>query len=51
MRLLLAWLRSCIHMLWMLVTVVPWGIIMLAASLFVRGTPLYWMAARWLRSM
>ena len=49
MRLLLAWLRSCIHMLWMLVTVVPWGIIMLAASLFVRGTPLYWMAARWLR--
>ena len=48
MRLPLAWLRSCIHMLWMLVTVVPWGIIMLVASLWRRGVPLYWMAARWL---
>jgi len=36
-------------MAWMLVTVVPWGILMLAMSLRVRGTPLYWMAVRWLR--
>ena len=35
-------------MLWMLVTVVPWGIIMVAASLRIRGTPLWWMAVRWL---
>ena len=41
-------LRSTIHMLWMLVTVVPWGIIMLLASLRVRGTALWWMAVRWL---
>ncbi|MCY7308373.1 MAG: 1-acyl-sn-glycerol-3-phosphate acyltransferase [Rhodoferax sp.] len=41
-------LRSLLHMLWMLVTVVPWGIIMLLASLRVRGTPLWWMAVRWL---
>lgn len=33
----------------MLITVVPWGIIMLIASCWVRGNPLYWMAARWLR--
>jgi 1-acyl-sn-glycerol-3-phosphate acyltransferase len=33
----------------MLVTVVPWGIIMLTASIWRRGEPLYWMAARWLR--
>ncbi len=41
-------LRSTIHMLWMLVTVVPWGIIMLLASLRIRGTALWWMAVRWL---
>ncbi len=41
-------LRSTIHMVWMLVTVVPWGIIMLLASLRVRGTALWWMAVRWL---
>lgn len=35
-------------MLWMLVTVVPWGIIMVVASIWVRGTPLWWMAVRWL---
>ena len=41
-------LRSCLHMLWMLVTVIPWGIIMLVASVRVRGKPLWWMAVRWL---
>jgi len=41
-------LRSLLHMVWMLVTVVPWGIIMVLASLRVRGTPLWWMAVRWL---
>jgi 1-acyl-sn-glycerol-3-phosphate acyltransferase len=33
----------------MLVTVIPWAIIMLVASIRVRGNPLYWMAVRWLR--
>jgi 1-acyl-sn-glycerol-3-phosphate acyltransferase len=33
----------------MLVTVMPWAIIMLLASIRVRGNPLYWMAVRWLR--
>jgi 1-acyl-sn-glycerol-3-phosphate acyltransferase len=41
-------LRSCLHMLWMLVTVIPWGIIMLVASIRVRGKSLWWMAVRWL---
>jgi len=45
----MAFLRSTVHMAWMLVTVMPWGIIMLLMSLRVRGTPLYWMAVRWLR--
>jgi len=45
----LAFFRSVLHMAWMLVTVIPWGIIMLVASLWVRGTGLWWMAVRWLR--
>ena len=40
--------RSVLHALWMLVTVVPWGIIMCVSSLWKRGEPLYWMAVRWL---
>ena len=44
----MALLRSIVHALWMLVTVIPWAIIMLVASIRVRGNPLYWMAARWL---
>ncbi len=41
-------IRSIIHALWMLVTVVPWGIIMCVASLWTKAEPLYWMAVRWL---
>jgi 1-acyl-sn-glycerol-3-phosphate acyltransferase len=45
---MLSFFRSTLHALWMLVTVMPWAIIMLVASLWRRGIPLYWMAARWL---
>ena len=45
----MAFLRSVLHLLWMLVTVVPWAIVLLLASLFTRGEPLYWFAAGWLR--
>ena len=41
-------LRSCVHMLWMLVTVIPWAIVMLVASIGASGTTLWWMAVRWL---
>jgi 1-acyl-sn-glycerol-3-phosphate acyltransferase len=41
-------LRSLLHGLWMLVTVIPWALIMLVASIWTRGIPLYWMAVRWL---
>ena len=44
----MAILRSLLHMLWMFVTVIPWALIMLVASIWRRGIPLYWMAARWL---
>jgi 1-acyl-sn-glycerol-3-phosphate acyltransferase len=45
---LLAFLRSVVHALWMLVTVVPWGIWMVTASLWANGEQMYWKAARWL---
>jgi 1-acyl-sn-glycerol-3-phosphate acyltransferase len=41
-------LRSILHALWMLVTVVPWGIVMVTASLWSSGEQMFWMAARWL---
>ncbi|MFM2036249.1 MAG: hypothetical protein RL459_1514 [Pseudomonadota bacterium] len=40
--------RSVLHLLWMLVTMVPWAVVMLVASIWRKGVPLYWMAARWL---
>jgi len=42
-------LRSALFMLWMLVTVVPIATAVVIASLFVKGTPLYWMCISWLR--
>ncbi len=42
-------LRSVIHGLWMLATVIPVGLAVLVMSLFVRGEPLYWLAVTWLR--
>ncbi len=45
---MLSFLRSVLHALWMLVTVVPWGIWMVTASLWASGESMYWKAARWL---
>ncbi len=46
----LGWaLRSALFVVWMTVTVVPWGILMLGLSVLVRGTALYWPTMRWLR--
>ncbi len=44
----MALVRSILHMLWMIVTVIPWATVLVVASIWRRGTPLYWMAARWL---
>lgn len=42
-------LRSSLFMLWMALTVVPWALLMLGLSLFVRGERLYWPTMVWLR--
>ncbi|MEO7937495.1 MAG: lysophospholipid acyltransferase family protein [Burkholderiaceae bacterium] len=44
----MAFFRSSLHMLWMLVTVIPWALVMVVASIRLRGTALWWMAVRWL---
>jgi 1-acyl-sn-glycerol-3-phosphate acyltransferase len=46
----MALIRSLLHMLWMCVTVIPWATFLVLASLFVRGDPVYWIAAGWLRA-
>ncbi|MBZ4211806.1 MAG: 1-acyl-sn-glycerol-3-phosphate acyltransferase [Rhodoferax sp.] len=42
-------LRSVLHMAWMLLTVIPWGLALVFASLWVRRTPLWWFAVNWFR--
>jgi 1-acyl-sn-glycerol-3-phosphate acyltransferase len=49
MRKLFWSLRSALFVLWMAVTVIPWAIFSLIASIFMRGTPLYWFTTYWLR--
>jgi 1-acyl-sn-glycerol-3-phosphate acyltransferase len=45
----MSWVRSVLHLLWMALTVVPWAVAVLLASLFVGSTTLYWMCVGWLR--
>jgi 1-acyl-sn-glycerol-3-phosphate acyltransferase len=46
----LVWaLRSTLFVLWMALTVVPWALAVLAMSLFVSSTTLYWACVGWLR--
>jgi 1-acyl-sn-glycerol-3-phosphate acyltransferase len=48
----LRWLsrvRSALFLVWLAVTVVPWATAVLLVSIFVRGDPVYWMCANWLR--
>ena len=42
-------IRSILHLLWMIVTVIPWATFVVTASLFIRSTTMYWWCAGWLR--
>jgi 1-acyl-sn-glycerol-3-phosphate acyltransferase len=44
----MALIRSLLHGIWMLLTVIPWGIWMVLASTWSTGEQMYWKAARWL---
>ena len=47
---LLAALRSLLFVLWLAITVVPWALAVLLASLALPSTTIYWMCAGWLRT-
>jgi 1-acyl-sn-glycerol-3-phosphate acyltransferase len=42
-------IRSLLHMLWMMLTVIPWALAVLVVSLFASSTKIYWLCAGWLR--
>ena len=46
---MLAALRSGLFIAWMAITVVPYALTVVAASIFLRGDPLYWICVAWLR--
>ena len=50
MTTLFAAVRSLIFVLWMALTVIPWALAVLLISAFVRGNPVYWACAGWLRA-
>jgi len=41
-------MRSVLFIVWMAVTVVPWGTAVVVYSIFVRGDPIYWLCVGWL---
>ncbi|MFT3718086.1 MAG: lysophospholipid acyltransferase family protein [Pseudorhodoferax sp.] len=45
----MAFVRSVLHLLWMVVTIVPWATFAILASLFVSRTRMYWICATWLK--
>ena len=47
--LVLSFLRSALHMLFMAVTVVPWALAVVVAAPFMRRTRVYWWCAGWLK--
>lgn len=44
----MAFLRSVLHLLWMVVTVIPYALVIVLAAPFLKADTLYWMAAQWL---
>jgi len=42
--------RSLLFILWMAATVVPWGLAVLVASVFLSRDRVYWMCVGWLRA-
>jgi 1-acyl-sn-glycerol-3-phosphate acyltransferase len=50
MATLFAFLRSCLHMLWMIVIVIPWALVVIISSMFLSSTRIYWMCAGWLKT-
>lgn len=46
---LLLFVRSLAYMAWLIVTVVPYAVMVLLVSIFIRGNRLYWLCVGWIR--
>ena len=46
---MIALTRSVLHMAWILITVIPWGLTLVVISVWVHRTPLWWFAVNWFR--
>jgi 1-acyl-sn-glycerol-3-phosphate acyltransferase len=42
-------IRSVLHVMWLILTVIPWALFVVLASYFVSSTRVYWICARWLK--
>ena len=42
-------IRSVLHVLWLILTVIPWALFVVLASYFVSSTQVYWICAGWLK--
>jgi 1-acyl-sn-glycerol-3-phosphate acyltransferase len=42
-------IRSILHMGWLVITVIPWGLALVLRSLWLARTPLWWFAVDWFR--
>jgi len=44
-------IRGAIFLAWLVVSVVPYAVLIIIASIAIKGSPLYWFAAGWLRQI
>jgi 1-acyl-sn-glycerol-3-phosphate acyltransferase len=44
-------IRGALYLIWLVISVIPYGLLVVIGSIFTRGTPLYWFAVGWLRQM
>ena len=42
-------MRSLLHLVWMVLTVIPWGLSLVFISLWVKRTTVWWFAVSWFR--
>ncbi len=47
----MSWIRSGLFLLWLVITVVPYAIVLVLLSIFVSGRPLYTIALGWLQQI
>jgi 1-acyl-sn-glycerol-3-phosphate acyltransferase len=44
-------IRGTLYLVWFVISVIPYAVLVLLLSIFVRGDPLYWFTIGWLRQM